>query len=107
MTNVIVVIGPGFIGQAIARRVGVGKRVLLADVREQNAIAAAETLGNAGYVVEPVARGDIELGIQQITEILPVAGVKLVGPLPESLQKITVYQVARPASPADCCWAAT
>src|SRR6478735_5126474 len=49
MAEVIVVIGPGLIGQAIARRVGVGKRVLLADVREQSAIAAAETLGNAGY----------------------------------------------------------
>ena len=51
MTNVIVVIGPGLIGQAIARRVGVGKHVLLADVREENANAAAETLGNAGYDV--------------------------------------------------------
>jgi 3-hydroxyacyl-CoA dehydrogenase len=33
MTNVNVVIGAGLIGQAIARRVGVGKHVLLADVR--------------------------------------------------------------------------
>ena len=49
MSNVIVVIGPGLIGQAIARRVGVGKHVLLADLREENANAAAETLGNAGY----------------------------------------------------------
>ena len=33
MSNVIVVVGPGLIGQAIARRVGVGKHVLLADLR--------------------------------------------------------------------------
>jgi molybdate transport system substrate-binding protein len=46
-------------------------------------------LGESGYIVEPVARGEIEIGIQQITEILPVKGVKLVGPLPASLQKIT------------------
>ena len=51
MKNVIVVIGPGQIGQAIARRVGVGKHVLLADMRQDNANAAAEILGNAGYEV--------------------------------------------------------
>ena len=58
------------------------------------AMKARTTLGAAGYVVEPVARGEIELGIQQITEILPVKGVKLAGPLPASLQKITVYSAA-------------
>lgn len=63
-----------------------------------DAVKAKTTLGDAGYVVEPVARGEIELGIQQITEIIPVKGVKLVGPLPESLQKITVYSAAQ--SPA-------
>jgi NAD(P)-dependent dehydrogenase (short-subunit alcohol dehydrogenase family) len=45
MKDVIVVIGPGLIGQAIARRVGVGKHVLLADLRQANADAAAEVLG--------------------------------------------------------------
>ena len=51
MDSVVVVIGPGQIGQAIARRVGVGKHVVLADMREGNATAAAEVLGNAGYDV--------------------------------------------------------
>jgi len=37
-------------------------------------VQSKTTLGEAGFVVEPVARGDIELGIQQITEILPVKG---------------------------------
>jgi predicted dinucleotide-binding enzyme len=50
MKNVIVVIGAGQIGQAVARRVAVGKHVLLADMRSDNANAAAEeSLGNAGY----------------------------------------------------------
>ena len=48
MTNVTVVIGPGQIGQAIARRVGVGKHVLLADLHQNNADAAAEILATAG-----------------------------------------------------------
>lgn len=43
-TNVIVVIGAGAIGQAIARRVSAGKHVLLADLRQENADAAAKTL---------------------------------------------------------------
>jgi saccharopine dehydrogenase-like NADP-dependent oxidoreductase len=51
MKNAIVVIGAGLIGQAVARRVGVGKHVLLADMRLENANAAAEVLGNAGYEV--------------------------------------------------------
>ncbi|MGA7165107.1 MAG: hypothetical protein WBX37_14315 [Pseudolabrys sp.] len=57
MRDVVVVIGPGQIGQAIARRVGVGKHVLLADMRPDNANAAAEILGNAGYDVS-VATAD-------------------------------------------------
>ena len=51
MKTVIVVIGPGQIGQAIARRVGIGKHVLLADMRRENADAAAEVMANAGYEV--------------------------------------------------------
>jgi saccharopine dehydrogenase-like NADP-dependent oxidoreductase len=51
MRKVVVVIGAGQIGQAIARRVSVGKQVLLADVRQRNAEAAAEVLENAGYEV--------------------------------------------------------
>jgi molybdate transport system substrate-binding protein len=38
-----------------------------------------------------VARGDAEIGLQQISEMLPVPGVDIVGPLPSELQKITVF----------------
>jgi len=51
-------------------------------------------LGQGGYIVEPVGRGEVELGIHQISEILPVKGVKLVGPLPPELQKYTTYVAA-------------
>ena len=51
-------------------------------------------LGQGGYIVEPVGRGEIELGIHQISEILPVKGVRLVGELPRELQKYTVYVAA-------------
>ncbi|MBF0480025.1 MAG: SDR family NAD(P)-dependent oxidoreductase, partial [Candidatus Omnitrophica bacterium] len=50
-TNVIVVIGAGSIGQAIARRVSAGKQVVLADLRQDNADTAAKTLSDAGFSV--------------------------------------------------------
>jgi len=42
-------------------------------------------------VGELVAKGDAEIGIQQISELLPVAGIEIIGPLPEPLQKITTF----------------
>ena len=44
-----------------------------------------------GAVAEHVAKGEAELGIHQISEILPVKGVTLVGPLPDTIQNYTVY----------------
>lgn len=38
-----------------------------------------------------VARGEVEVGFQQISEILPIKGIDYVGPLPDEIQKITVF----------------
>ena len=53
MKKVIVVIGAGSNGQAIARRVSAGKHVLLADLRPENAHMAAKVLSEAeaGFAV--------------------------------------------------------
>lgn len=48
-TEIVVVIGAGAIGQAIARRVGVAKTVFLADNNEDAAEKAATSLSGAGY----------------------------------------------------------
>jgi molybdate transport system substrate-binding protein len=75
-------------------RVGTsGKHVaeVLSRLGIESEIRSKTTLGQGGYVVAPVGRGEIELGIHQISEILPVQGVKLAGPLPPELQKYTVY----------------
>jgi molybdate transport system substrate-binding protein len=42
-------------------------------------------------VGEIVARGDAEIGFQQISELLPVPGIDIVGQLPPELQRITVF----------------
>jgi molybdate transport system substrate-binding protein len=42
-------------------------------------------------VGEVVARGDAEIGFHQVSELLPVKGIRYLGPLPADIQNITVY----------------
>lgn len=44
-----------------------------------------------GLVAEAVVRGEFDLGIQQVSEILAVAGAILLGPIPDAVQKYTVF----------------
>ena len=48
-------------------------------------------LKQGGYVAELVANGEAEIGLHQISEILAVKGVTLVGPLPPEIQNYTIY----------------
>jgi len=43
------------------------------------------------YVGELTARGEAEMAVQQISELMPVAGIDVVGPLPDEVQKISVF----------------
>src|SRR5205823_378686 len=57
-------------------------------------VRAKTTLGEGGYIAEKVARGEVEIAFHNLTEILPVEGVTLVGLLPAELQRATVYSGA-------------
>jgi len=48
-------------------------------------------LKKGGYVAERIVSGEAELGLHQISEIVPVKGAALVGPLPKEIQNTTTY----------------
>jgi molybdate transport system substrate-binding protein len=47
-----------------------------------------------GYAAQACADGEVEIAIQQIAELMPVAGLEIVGPLPGDLQKVTMFSGA-------------
>ena len=54
-------------------------------------VRAKTKFGEGGYIADKVAKGEVELALHQMTEMLPVPGIDIVGPLPRELQKETVY----------------
>jgi molybdate transport system substrate-binding protein len=54
--------------------------------------------GPVGLVV---AAGDAEIGVQQLCELAPVAGIEIVGPLPEPLQRLTHFSAGIAAKGAN------
>jgi NAD(P)-dependent dehydrogenase (short-subunit alcohol dehydrogenase family) len=105
MSNVIVVIGAGSIGQAIARRVSAGKRVLLADLRQQNADAAAKVLNDAGFEVSTAtidvssresfhALVETATALGDVTGVIHAAGVSPTQASPETILKVDLHGTA-------------
>lgn len=105
MKNVIVVIGAGSIGQAIVRRIAAGKHVLLADLRKENADAAAKVLFDAGFSVSTatvdVASRDsvhalvgIATGLGEVVGIIHAAGVSPSQASPETILKVDLFGTA-------------
>ena len=58
-------------------------------------------LKQGGYVADLVAAGEAEVAVHQISEIVPVKGVVLVGPLPAEVQNFTTYTAAIGANARD------
>lgn len=97
--EVTVVIGAGSIGQAIARRVSAGKHVVLADLRQENAEAAAKVLLDAGFevttaTVDVSSRGSVEALAQTATAIGAITGViNAAGVSPSQAPVATILRV--------------
>jgi len=105
MSDVIVVIGAGQIGQAIARRVSAGKHVVLADLRKSNAEEAAEVLANAGFdvsttTVDVSSRESVHALVQtatalgDVTGVIHAAGVSPSQATPEVILAVDLYGTA-------------
>lgn len=105
MKDVIVVIGSGSIGQAIARRVSAGKHVILADLREENANAAAKILTDAGFevsttVVDVSSRASLHALVEKatslgtVTGLIHAAGVSPTQASPGTILKVDLYGTA-------------
>jgi NAD(P)-dependent dehydrogenase (short-subunit alcohol dehydrogenase family) len=105
MKKVIVLIGAGSIGQAITRRVSAGKHVLLADLRQDNADAAAKILSDAGFEVTTVTvdvskRASVEALVQKATSlgevfgVVHAAGVSPSQASPEAILHVDLYGTA-------------
>ena len=104
-TNVIVVIGAGLIGQAIARRVGAGKHIVLADLRPENADIAAKIFHDAGFSlstakVDVSSRASVRALVEMATSLGEVsglvhaAGVSPSQASPETILKVDLYGTA-------------
>lgn len=105
MKDVVVVIGAGSIGQAIARRIGAGKHILLADIRQENADAAARTLNDAGFDVTTAtvdvssrasvhALAEAATAIGEVSGVIHAAGVSPSQASPETILKVDLYGTA-------------
>ena len=61
-------------------------------------IAPKAVIPSSGSIGEALARGEAEIGIQQVSELLPVPGIKVVGPLPASVGLVTIFSACTFAS---------
>ena len=105
LTNVVVVIGAGSIGQAIARRVSAGKHIVLADLRQENAESAAKVLSDAGFnvsttKVDVASRASVHALVEnaesfgEISGVIHAAGVSPSQASPETILKVDLYGTA-------------
>jgi NAD(P)-dependent dehydrogenase (short-subunit alcohol dehydrogenase family) len=103
--NVIVVIGAGSIGQAIARRVGAGKHLLLADLSQENNDATLKVLSEAGFVVSTTivdvsSRESVQALVETaksiggVTGLIHAAGVSPSQATASTILKVDLYGTA-------------
>lgn len=105
MKDVMILVGAGQIGMAIARRMGYGKKIIMGDKSLENAQSIAKIMKEAGYDVEPIemdlsSRESILHMIQiassfgEISMLVNAAGVSPSQAPIESILKVDLYGTA-------------
>lgn len=72
---------------------GIATAKIMKDLGIADEVAKKTKLTGSGYAADRVSSGEVEIAIQNVSEIVPVKGVKLAGMLPEPLQVYTAYAV--------------
>jgi molybdate transport system substrate-binding protein len=62
------------------------------EIKAKSKMIPAEPVG------EVIARGDAELGFQQMSELMPIKGIDILGPIPSEIQKVTVFSAGLAAN---------
>jgi molybdate transport system substrate-binding protein len=74
-----------YVQNVLLKKLGIAE-----EVRGKAHMIPAEPVGQV------VARGGAEIGFQQISELKPVKGIDIIGPLPDSLQQVTIFSAGIP-----------
>ncbi len=104
-SEVIVLIGTGSIGQAIARRIGAGKQLILADLQRETAESVARVMSDAGFdvqamhvdVTDPASVQALvheATGLGAVTGLIHAAGVSPSNAPPAAIFKVDLYGTA-------------
>jgi molybdate transport system substrate-binding protein len=67
----------------------------------EEALSKSRLIGGGERVGAVVARGEAEIGFQQISELLPVPGIAHITPLPPEVQKVSIFSAGVAASSSD------
>jgi molybdate transport system substrate-binding protein len=96
---VALVLGAGPATAAEVRVLSAGAmKAMVTELGIAEAVKPKTVLWKGGYAAEALVNGQAELCVHQISEIIPVKGVTLVGPLPAEINRVTTYAGALVAS---------
>jgi molybdate transport system substrate-binding protein len=86
-----------YLTQELYQRLGIADQVM----------GKSRLIGGGERVGAVIARGEVEIGFQQMSELMPVPGIAHVTPLPAEVQKVSVFSAGIAKSSPDAAMAQT